>query len=98
MGFANFEALAMELDDHRQNVSRHFEAVFADPNERNHALDGVWHGAGRRRPGATNSTRLGFRDAAGRRRSAWPRIRARQPLPADVRTSRASASTPWCRA
>ena len=43
MGFANFEALAAELDDHRQNVSRHFEAVFADPNEANHALDNVWH-------------------------------------------------------
>jgi glutamate-ammonia-ligase adenylyltransferase len=43
MGFANFEALATELDDHRQNVSRHFGAVFADPNEANHALDNVWH-------------------------------------------------------
>ena len=42
MGFANYEALLMELDDHRQNVARHFESVFADPNEDNHALDGVW--------------------------------------------------------
>ena len=42
MGFGNYEALLMELDDHRQTVSRHFEAVFADPNEKEHALDGIW--------------------------------------------------------
>ena len=42
MGFGNYEALLMELDDHRQTVARHFEAVFADPNEQNHALDPVW--------------------------------------------------------
>jgi [glutamine synthetase] adenylyltransferase / [glutamine synthetase]-adenylyl-L-tyrosine phosphorylase len=42
MGFGNFEALLIELDDHRQTVARHFEAVFADPNEQNHALDPVW--------------------------------------------------------
>ena len=42
MGFANYEALLMELDDHRQTVSRQFEAVFADPNENDHALDGLW--------------------------------------------------------
>jgi glutamate-ammonia-ligase adenylyltransferase len=42
MGFAHYEALLMELDEHRLNVARHFEAVFADPNERNHRLDPVW--------------------------------------------------------
>ena len=47
MGFANFEALAAELDDHRQHVAGHFEAVFADPNAgaARHALDRIWHGA-----------------------------------------------------
>ncbi len=64
MGFGTFEAMAMELDDHRQNVSRHFEAVFADPNEKDHALDGVWHGAGDDTHAAELS-RLGFKDAAG---------------------------------
>jgi glutamate-ammonia-ligase adenylyltransferase len=45
MGFATYEALLMEMDDHRQAVSRHFEAVFADPNERQHQLDPVWTNA-----------------------------------------------------
>ncbi|MBK6555538.1 MAG: bifunctional [glutamate--ammonia ligase]-adenylyl-L-tyrosine phosphorylase/[glutamate--ammonia-ligase] adenylyltransferase [Rhodocyclaceae bacterium] len=63
MDFASFEAMAMELDDHRQNVARHFEAVFADPNEKDHALDGVWHGAGDDAHVAELS-RLGFKDAA----------------------------------
>jgi glutamate-ammonia-ligase adenylyltransferase len=64
MGYASFAAMAMELDDHRQNVSRHFEAVFADPNEKNHALDRVWHGDGEDDP-ATELVRLGFREADG---------------------------------
>jgi glutamate-ammonia-ligase adenylyltransferase len=62
MGFGSFEALAMELDDHRLNVARHFEAVFADPNNNNHSLDGVWHGT----PDQSQAPRLanlGFRDA-----------------------------------
>jgi len=42
MGFAHYDALLAELDDHREAVSRHFEAVFADPNESAHPLDGVW--------------------------------------------------------
>jgi [glutamine synthetase] adenylyltransferase / [glutamine synthetase]-adenylyl-L-tyrosine phosphorylase len=42
MGFDNYASLLMELDDHRQAVARHFEGVFADPNEQNHRLDTVW--------------------------------------------------------
>ncbi|MEK7736843.1 MAG: bifunctional [glutamate--ammonia ligase]-adenylyl-L-tyrosine phosphorylase/[glutamate--ammonia-ligase] adenylyltransferase, partial [Pseudomonadota bacterium] len=42
MGFASFDALLVELDDHRAAVAGHFEAVFADPNRANHALDGLW--------------------------------------------------------
>jgi glutamate-ammonia-ligase adenylyltransferase len=61
MGFANYEALLMELDDHRHNVARHFEAVFADPNEQNHSLDPVWaHADGH----AAELEKLGFRDTA----------------------------------
>jgi glutamate-ammonia-ligase adenylyltransferase len=63
MGFGSFEALAMELDDHRQTVSRHFDAVFADPNQPNHALDGVWHGAGDDSHSA-ELARRGFHDPA----------------------------------
>jgi glutamate-ammonia-ligase adenylyltransferase len=61
MGFSSFEALAMELDDHRQNVSRHFEAVFADPNGDNHSLDEVWHGAADESQ-SSRFAELGFRD------------------------------------
>ncbi|KAF0164037.1 MAG: glutamate-ammonia-ligase adenylyltransferase [Rhodocyclaceae bacterium] len=46
MGFASFEALLEELDDHRATVSRHFEQVFADPNHGEHVLAGLWHDAG----------------------------------------------------
>jgi glutamate-ammonia-ligase adenylyltransferase len=61
MGFGNYEALLNELDDHRQSVARHFEAIFADPNEADHALDPVWsdadgHGA--------ELAELGFQDTA----------------------------------
>ncbi|MDP2792789.1 MAG: bifunctional [glutamate--ammonia ligase]-adenylyl-L-tyrosine phosphorylase/[glutamate--ammonia-ligase] adenylyltransferase [Sulfurisoma sp.] len=65
MGFANFEALATELDDHRQNVSRHFEAVFADPHagEANHALDNVWH-AKESDSRVEELAQRGYRDAA----------------------------------
>jgi glutamate-ammonia-ligase adenylyltransferase len=46
MGFASFDALLAELDDHRATVSRHFEAVFADPNQGEHKLAGMWRDAG----------------------------------------------------
>jgi glutamate-ammonia-ligase adenylyltransferase len=61
MGFSAYEALLMELDDHRQNVSRHFEAVFADPNEGSHELDSVWSDSDGQ---AGELERIGFRDAA----------------------------------
>ncbi|MGE5468034.1 MAG: bifunctional [glutamate--ammonia ligase]-adenylyl-L-tyrosine phosphorylase/[glutamate--ammonia-ligase] adenylyltransferase [Ignavibacteria bacterium] len=61
MGFSSYEALLAELDDHRQNVSRHFEAVFSDPNEPEHALDSVWSDADGH---ADELARLGFKDVA----------------------------------
>ena len=66
MGFGSFEALTMELDDHRQNVARHFEEVFADPNDDNHRLDDVWQGmADESQPSRHGSlTALGFHDPA----------------------------------
>ncbi|GAB1393897.1 bifunctional [glutamate--ammonia ligase]-adenylyl-L-tyrosine phosphorylase/[glutamate--ammonia-ligase] adenylyltransferase [Rhodocyclaceae bacterium] len=42
MGFANYEALLMELDDHRQTVARHFENVFADPEADRRESDKDW--------------------------------------------------------
>ncbi|MBL8479913.1 MAG: bifunctional [glutamate--ammonia ligase]-adenylyl-L-tyrosine phosphorylase/[glutamate--ammonia-ligase] adenylyltransferase, partial [Sterolibacteriaceae bacterium] len=46
MGYGSFAGLLVELDDHRANVARHFEAVFADPNRGEHKLAGMWRGAG----------------------------------------------------
>ena len=46
MGYGVYEGLLTELDDHRGNVARHFEAVFADPNRGEHELAGLWRGAG----------------------------------------------------
>ncbi len=62
MGFSSYAALLAELDDHRQNVSRHFEAVFADPSADHHELDGVWHSADGH---ADSLAELGFKDVAG---------------------------------
>jgi len=47
MNFASYDALAAELDDHRANVARHFEAVFADTNRADHAFEQVWQADGR---------------------------------------------------
>ena len=68
MGFADYAALLEELDDHRASVSRHFEAVFADPNRKDHKLTAVWQGCddGENAQGpAQELARLGYGDAAG---------------------------------
>jgi [glutamine synthetase] adenylyltransferase / [glutamine synthetase]-adenylyl-L-tyrosine phosphorylase len=94
MGFASFEALAMELDDHRQNVSRHFEAVFADPNDTNHALDRVWQGPDDDGQ-ADELTRLGFGDAtAARSRLAGIRAGSRYQQLSEVARGRFDALVP----
>jgi glutamate-ammonia-ligase adenylyltransferase len=42
MGYGSFDGLLAELDDHRATVSRHFEAVFADPNSSEHRHAALW--------------------------------------------------------
>lgn len=42
MGFADWAGLLAELDCHRTHVSRHFEAVFSDPESGEHPLTGLW--------------------------------------------------------
>lgn len=42
MDFATIEAMMSALDAHRNCVSRHFDAVFADPAAGSHALDEAW--------------------------------------------------------
>ncbi len=44
LGCSDWSALMAVLDRHRDAVSRHFEQVFSDPGEGDHALAGVWLG------------------------------------------------------
>ncbi|MCK7492689.1 MAG: hypothetical protein MZW92_14950 [Comamonadaceae bacterium] len=67
MGFGQFEALLEELDDHRAAVSRHFEAVFADPGRDGHVLTPMWNGAGDG-DGHRGGTRRAWATATRRRR------------------------------
>ena len=84
MGYSSFEALAAELDDHRGNVSRHFEAVFADPNQTSHALEGIWQNS---EDPAASLARIGYRDAAAvaRRLAGMHQAGRYQQLAAPVR-------------
>ena len=86
MGFSSYEALSAELDDHRANVSNHFEAVFADPNEVLPALDGVWQASDEDNQTAALA-KIGYRDAAAsaRRLSALSAGGRYQQMPATVR-------------
>ena len=63
MGFSSYPALLVELDDHRAAVAKHFAAIFADPNEANHALDGVWQSS-EGDAQTTELSRQGYHDAA----------------------------------
>lgn len=97
MGFSSFEALAMELDDHRQNVARHFEAVFADPNGNNHQLDGVWQSTADESQSSRygSLTALGFGDpAAAFTRLAAIRSGSRYQQLSDAARSRFDALVP----
>jgi glutamate-ammonia-ligase adenylyltransferase len=60
MGFPDYGTLLAELDDHRANVSRHFEAVFADPDRQGHELAAVWQGG---EDAVQELSRLGYADA-----------------------------------
>ena len=42
MGYATWPELLAVLDAHRQRVSRHFEAIFSNPDEGTHTLAGLW--------------------------------------------------------
>ncbi|GIK23827.1 MAG: glutamate-ammonia-ligase adenylyltransferase [Betaproteobacteria bacterium] len=86
MGFNDYAALLEELDDHRANVSRHFEAVFADPSRKGHDLAAVWQGC-ESGEAAQELARLGYGDAEnGAQRLAGIRNGSRyQQMPAGIR-------------
>jgi len=90
MGAASYAALLEELDDHRANVSRHFEAVFADPNRQGHDLSAVWQGcdgADNAQGAAQELERLGYGAAeSGAQRLAGIRNGTRyQQMPQGIR-------------
>ncbi|MFA6312444.1 MAG: bifunctional [glutamate--ammonia ligase]-adenylyl-L-tyrosine phosphorylase/[glutamate--ammonia-ligase] adenylyltransferase [Sterolibacterium sp.] len=86
MSFSSYPALLVELDDHRAAVAKHFAAIFADPNQANHALDGVWQ-ASESDVQAAELARQGYRDAteAAQRLSAMRGGSRYQQMPASVR-------------
>jgi len=45
MDFDDYAGMCSVLEKHRNSVSHHFDAVFADPNEEDHSLDSIWSGA-----------------------------------------------------
>ncbi|NJD26324.1 MAG: bifunctional [glutamate--ammonia ligase]-adenylyl-L-tyrosine phosphorylase/[glutamate--ammonia-ligase] adenylyltransferase [Betaproteobacteria bacterium] len=61
LGFAGWDALLAQLDDHRERVSRHFEAVFSDPEAGEHPLTGLWMGQVDEDDGIEALGNLGFR-------------------------------------
>lgn len=63
MGFDDFAALGAALERHRAVVSRHFEAVFGDPNGEDHSLDATWAAAPDASRVAPKLAELGYRDA-----------------------------------
>ena len=93
MGFASFDALLVELDDHRAAVAGHFEAVFADPNRATRprrplaSCDGDALVAELSRHGYQMSPRVG-------QLAAISASRRYQQMPERC----ASVSMPWCRA
>ncbi|MCF8150402.1 MAG: bifunctional [glutamate--ammonia ligase]-adenylyl-L-tyrosine phosphorylase/[glutamate--ammonia-ligase] adenylyltransferase [Burkholderiaceae bacterium] len=86
MGFASFEALLAELDDHRATVSRHFEQVFSDPDQGEHVLAGLWNDAGGDDQ-EENFERLGYRNppAAVQRMVTLRAAPLYQQMPRDIR-------------
>jgi len=86
MGFSSYAALLVELDDHRAAVAKHFAAVFADPHEAQHALDGVWQ-AGESDAQSAELSRHGYHDAAAaaQRLGAMRSGSRYQQMPAAVR-------------
>lgn len=61
MDFPDWAAMMTVLDGHRQKVSRHFEAVFSDPETGEHPLTGLWRGHLDEETAVETFANLGFR-------------------------------------
>jgi glutamate-ammonia-ligase adenylyltransferase len=64
MGFSDWAALMQQLDRHRGDVTRHFEALLTDPNPNGHSLATLWLEAADIERTETELARIGFKDAA----------------------------------
>ena len=64
MDFADWPALLDVLNAHRAKVSRHFEAVFSDPEAGEHPLTGIWLGQHDEESGIETLGNLGYRKPA----------------------------------
>ena len=64
MGFASWDALYAALNAHRDAVSKHFQAVFADPNQRDGSqpLNDVWLGTADNDTASTLLSSLGYQN------------------------------------
>jgi glutamate-ammonia-ligase adenylyltransferase len=71
MGFADFAALLQVLDEHRNGVTRHFEQVFATPQDQQaHPLAPLWRGNLDDENAIQILAENGFRDPG----AAWQRL------------------------
>ncbi len=61
MGFVDWPELLVELDGHRRRVAHHFEQVFSEPEEGQHALTGLWYGQSDPETALETLGALGFR-------------------------------------
>ena len=67
MGYAQWRDLYQALNDHRNIVSLHFQAVFSDPNERDDAapIQSLWHNSCADGDANGLLESMGYRDPAG---------------------------------
>jgi [glutamine synthetase] adenylyltransferase / [glutamine synthetase]-adenylyl-L-tyrosine phosphorylase len=63
MGYADWRSLKTTLDNHRGNVTRHFDAVLLDSKRDTHALATLWQEAEDKSLTSAELARLGFKDA-----------------------------------
>ncbi|MGL1832608.1 bifunctional [glutamate--ammonia ligase]-adenylyl-L-tyrosine phosphorylase/[glutamate--ammonia-ligase] adenylyltransferase [Rhodocyclaceae bacterium SMB388] len=82
-GHNDYDALCAELDAHRRAVSHHFDDVFSDPSDEDHALDSVWTSAEHGDQIDPILARLGYKDpqAVARRLAAIHESPRYQQLP-----------------
>lgn len=96
-GFSDTAALLAELDRHRDIVSRHFDATFSDPTERNRNedLNEVWASAGEDEQSDPVLEQLGYSDpqSVSKKLAALHDSSRYQQLPVQIR-SRIDALVP----